>query len=165
MLARVRELKIPPMQVQSGSVSQTLRVLGFAESHPDAELYNHANIKYNSDGEQFSYLKGDVVKVQAHWSSPGSYFYLEAQNDVPSNISLEQLFSSGNNYVGANGYFNYVGEDSSADSYGINKPTTDFVRTNGNLAAPTGYTNNSAAKTTGTGAYLTMPVQLETLVL
>ena len=48
---------------------------GFAESHPTAELYNHANIKYNSDGEQFSYLKGDVVKVQAHWASPGSYFY------------------------------------------------------------------------------------------
>ena len=127
--------------------------LGFAESHPNAELYNHANIKYNSDGEQFSYLKGDMVKVQAHWASPGSYFYLEAQNDVPRNISLEQLFSSGNNYVGANGYFNYVGEDSSADSYGINKPTTDFVRTNGNLAAPTGYTDDSAPKTTGTGAY------------
>ena len=122
--------------------------LGFAESHPTAELYNHANIQYNSDGEQFSYLEGDVVKVQAHWDSPGSYFYMEAQSDVPRNISLEQLFSSDNGYVGANGFFNYVGEDSSADNYGINKPTTDFVRTNGNLASPTSFTSRNAAATT-----------------
>jgi flagellin len=148
--------------------------LGFAESHPSAELYNHANIKYNSDGEQFSYLKGDMVKVQAHWSSPGSYFYMEAQSDVPRNISLEQLFTSGNGYVGANGFFNYVGEDSSADNYGINKPTTDFVRTNGNFSAPTTYTaantavalantatlKNYVAATPGAATYPTMATQI-----
>ena len=77
----------------SAATSKWIRIadksgLGFAESHPTAELYNHSNIKYNSDGEQFSYLKGDVVKVQAHWASPGSYFYMEAQTDVPRNISL-----------------------------------------------------------------------------
>ncbi len=111
--------------------------LGFAESHPTAEIYNHSNIKYNSDGEQFAYLKGDVVKVPAHWASPGSYFYLEAQNDVPRNISLEALFSG--NYVGDNGYFGYVGEDSSMDAVGVNKPTTEFLRTNSNLPAPDSY--------------------------
>ena len=127
----------------SGETSKWIRISdksgqGFAEAHPTAEVYNHSNIKYNSDGEQFSYLKGDVVKVPAHWASPGSYFYMEAQADVPRNISLEQLFSG--NYVGANGYFNYVGEDSSMDINGINKPTTDFVRTNGNLPSPSTYT-------------------------
>ena len=129
----------------SAATSKWIRIadksgLGFAESQPTAELYNHANIKYNSDGEQFSYLKGDMVKVEAHWASPGSYFYMEAQTDVPRNISLEQLFSG--NYVGSNGYFNYVGEDSSMDVNGINKPTTDFLRTNSNLPSPDTYTQN-----------------------
>ena len=130
----------------SAATSKWIRIadksgLGFAESHPTAEIYNHSNIKYNSDGEQFSYLKGDVVKVQAHWGSPGSYFYMEAQTDVPRNISLEQMFSG--NYVGANGYFNYVGEDSSMDTNGINKPTTDYVRTNVNFPSPDVYANDS----------------------
>ena len=137
----------------NGANSKWIRIaeksgLGFAESHPTSEVYNHSNIKYNSDGEQFSYLKGDVVKVPAHWSSPGSYFYLEAQSDVPRNISLEQLFSTGNNYVGANGFFNYVGEDSSMDAVGVNKPTTDFLRTNANLPSPDAFDGTAANLTT-----------------
>ena len=96
--------------------------LGFAESHPTAELYNHANIKYNSDGEQFSYLKGDVVKVQAH-CKPRKLLYMEAQTDVPRNISLEQLFSAVI-ISGANGFFNYVGSDSSWTQMELSQPLT-----------------------------------------
>ena len=129
----------------NGANSKWIRIAesngsGFAEAHPTAETYNQEH-RRQFDGEQFAYLKGDVVKVPAHWASPGSYFYLEAKADVPRNISLEQLFSGG--YVGANGYMDYVGTDSSLDAYGINKPTTDYNRVNENYAPPT--TFNSAA--------------------
>ena len=94
-----------------GAVSQFIRLAdkggkGFAESFPLAAQYDHTNMKYNSKGEQVAYLKGDVVKVQAHYASPGSYFYMKAQNDVPRGIGLESLFAS--NQVGTTGYFDYV---------------------------------------------------------
>ena len=50
---------------------------GFSESFPFASQYDHTSMKYNSKGEQMAYLKGDVVKVQAHFASPGSYFLLK----------------------------------------------------------------------------------------
>ena len=80
-----------------------------------------------------AYLKGDVIKVPAHWSSPGSYLYMEAQTDVPQGLTLAELFDS---YVGSGGYFDYVGQDRSNGASAGDKPTTDFVRANSNLAEP-----------------------------
>ena len=80
-----------------------------------------------------AYLKGDVIKVPAHWSSPGSYLYMEAQTDVPQGLTLAELFDS---YVGSGGYFDYVGQDRSNGAAAGGKPTTDFVRANVNLAEP-----------------------------
>ena len=77
-----------------GSTSQWIRLAdeggnGFAESYPLSPSYDHTSIKYNAKGERVAYLKGDIVKAQAHWASPGSYFFLKAQNDVPRGIDLE----------------------------------------------------------------------------
>ena len=117
---------------------------GFAEAFPGSEEYNHGNIKYSTSGERVAYLKGDVVKVPAHWGSPGSYLYLKANTDVPRGLTLEQLFSGG--YVGENGYMDYVGQDRSNGATVSDKPTTDYVRTNSNLPEPSLYaTNNDAA--------------------
>ena len=66
---------------------------GFAESYPNAPVYDHTNLKYNSEGEAVAYLQGDVVKVPAHWASPGSYVFLEAKADISRGISLEALFN------------------------------------------------------------------------
>ena len=68
---------------------------GFAESYPNAPVYDHTNLKYNSEGEAVAYLQGDVVKVPAHWASPGSYVFLEAKADISRGISLEALFRPG----------------------------------------------------------------------
>jgi len=110
---------------------------GFAESYPDASIYDHTSSKYNAEGNRVAYLKGDIVKVEAHWSSPGSYIFLKAQNDVPRNIQVSDLFSR--DYVGENGYFDYVGQDTVADAYGQNKPTTTFVRANSDLPSPSSF--------------------------
>ena len=110
---------------------------GFAEAFPLASEYNHTNTKYNSKGERVAYLKGDVVKVPAHYASPGSFFYLKAQTDVPQGIILESLFSS--NQIGETGYFDYVGQDRSNGSTKSDKPTTEFVRTNKDLPSPDEY--------------------------
>ena len=110
---------------------------GFAESFPLASVYDHTNLKYNSKGEQVAYLKGDVVKVQAHYASPGSYFYLKAQNDVPRGIDLESLFAG--NHVGTTGYFDYVGQDRSNGATVGDKPITEFLRTNEDLPSPVSF--------------------------
>jgi flagellin-like hook-associated protein FlgL len=115
---------------------------GFAESFPHASQYDHTSLKYNSKGEQVAYLKGDVVKVQAHFASPGSHFYLKAQNDVPRGINLESLFAS--DQVGTSGYFDYVGQDRSNGATSGDKPITEFLRTNGNLPQPSLFTPGSA---------------------
>jgi flagellin-like hook-associated protein FlgL len=120
------------------SLSSWIRVAdkggdGFAESFPTAGEYSQYNTQRNSDGEVMAYLKGDVIKVPAHWSSPGSYLYMEAQTDVPQGLTLSELFDS---YVGSGGYFDYVGQDRSNGAAAGGKPTTDFVRANGNLAEP-----------------------------
>jgi len=130
-----------------GSTSQWIRLAdkggkGFAESFPLASQYDHTNLKYNSDGEQVAYLKGDVVKVQAHYASPGSYFYLKAQNDVPRGMSLESLFAG--NHVGTTGYFDYVGQDRSNGATAGDKPITEFLRTNEDLASPVSFAGTIA---------------------
>ena len=130
-----------------GSTSQWIRLAdkggkGFAESFPLAAQYDHTNMKYNSKGEQVAYLKGDVVKVQAHYASPGSYFYLKAQNDVPRGMSLESLFAG--NHVGTTGYFDYVGQDRSNGATAGDKPITEFLRTNEDLASPVSFAGTIA---------------------
>jgi flagellin-like hook-associated protein FlgL len=122
-----------------GSTSQWIRLAdaagnGFAEAYPLSPGYDHTSMKYNSKGERVAYLKGDVVKVDAHWASPGSYFFLEAVNDVPRGINLESLFAGG--HVSPTGYFDYVGSDRSNGATADDKPITEFLRTNGNLPQP-----------------------------
>ncbi len=116
--------------------------VGFAESYPDAPEYNQYNTQFNSKGEPVAYLKGDKVKIPAHWASPGSNLFLEAQSDVPQGITLYELFSNGYVTSDNTGYFQYVGDDSNGS--GI-KPTTEFVRANSNLSEPTNMTANSAS--------------------
>ena len=115
---------------------------GFAEAFPLAGEYSHTNTKYNSKGERKAYLKGDVVKVAAHHGSPGSFFYMKAQTDVPQGIVLESLFASGQ--VGATGYFDYVGQDRSNGATTSDKPTTEFLRTNKKLPSPDAYDPDAA---------------------
>ena len=125
-----------------GSTSQWIRLAdesgnGFAESFPLSPSYDHTNMKYNAKGERVAYLKGDVVKIQAHWASPGSHIFLKAQNDVPRGLDLESLFAGG--HVGATGYFDYVGSDRSNGATADDKPLTEYLRTNVNLAEPVSF--------------------------
>jgi flagellin-like hook-associated protein FlgL len=101
---------------------------GFVEAFPEAKEFDSFSLKRTSDGRQMSYLKGDVVKVPAHWDSPGSYFYLKAQTDVPYGKTLNDIYNE--NQVGPSKFFDYVGQNAN----GI--PTTDFVRANANLPDP-----------------------------
>jgi flagellin-like hook-associated protein FlgL len=110
---------------------------GFSEAFPDAEEYSEFSFKRNAKGDEVAYLQGEVVKVSAHWASPGSYLFLKANNDVPRGLTLSEIFD-GN--VGANGYFDYVGTSKSTG-----KPTTDFVRANADLPQPSVYATNTLA--------------------
>ena len=129
---------------------------GFAEAFPLAGEYSHTNTKYNSKGERKAYLKGDVVKVPAHYGSPGSFFYMKAQTDVPQGIILESLFASGQ--VGATGYFDYVGQDRSNGSTTSDKPTTEFLRTNKELPSPDSYDPTSATNINALASLMTANV-------
>ena len=110
---------------------------GFSEAFPEAEEYSEFSIKMNAKGDEVAYLQGEVVKVSAHWASPGSYLFLKANHDVPRGLTLSEIFD-GN--VGANGYFDYVGTSKSTG-----KPTTDFVRANADLPQPSVYATNTLA--------------------
>lgn len=101
---------------------------GFSEAFPSAAEFDPFSLQRTSDGRAMSYLKGDVVRVPAHWDSAGSYFYLEAQTDVPYGKTLNELYNEGQ--VGEGKFFDYVGENSA----GI--PTTEFVRANSLLPDP-----------------------------
>ena len=101
---------------------------GFVEAFPESAEFDPFSLKRTSSGRQMSYLKGDVVKVPAHWDSPGSFFYLKAQTDVPYGKTLNDLYNE--NQVGPGKFFDYVGNNAA----GI--PTTDFVRANANLPDP-----------------------------
>jgi flagellin-like hook-associated protein FlgL len=116
---------------------------GFAEAFPSAADYDSTTTKYNSRGEKVAYLKGDVVRVPAHWATPGSYIFLEAQADVPQGIALEKVFND--NHVGANKFFDYVGQDRSNGAITGDKPTTEYVRANSNLSEPSIYTSGTGA--------------------
>jgi flagellin-like hook-associated protein FlgL len=115
---------------------------GFAEAFPSSPDYDSTTTKYNSRGEKVAYLKGDVVRVPAHWANPGSYLFLEAQADVPQGIALERVFND--DHVGENKFFNYVGQDRSNGAITGDKPTTEYVRANSNLAEPSLYTPGTA---------------------
>ena len=123
--------------------------LGFAESFPTASDYNPDSMKYTSDGDVVAYLKDDVIKVPAHWSSPGSNLFLRANADIPRGMTLADVFARDTNgdslYIGDGKYFDYVGKDSSNQNGVPSKPTTEYIRANINLAEPSLY--NSAAPT------------------
>ena len=130
-----------------GSTSQWIRLAdeggnGFAESYPLSPSYDHTNMKYNAKGERVVYLKGDAVKVQAHWASPGSHVFLKAQTDIPRGINLESLFAGG--HIGPTGYFDFVGSDRSNGATADDKPLTEFLRTNANLAEPVVFNETAA---------------------
>jgi len=110
---------------------------GFSEAFPGAPVYSELSTKFNSNGREVAYLQGDVVKVPAHWASPGSYLFLKANTDVPKGFTIDELFD-GN--VGENGYFDYVGTSESTG-----KPTTEFVRANAEMAQPSLFTSGSAS--------------------
>lgn len=115
---------------------------GFAEAYPTASAFNPDSIKYTSSGDQVAYLKGDIIKVPAHWSSPGSNLFIKAEADVPRGMTLQQIFAlDANNsasHVGDGKYFTYVGEDTMDGA----KPTTEYIRANINLSEPTSYVGN-----------------------
>ncbi len=105
---------------------------GFAESYPNAPTYDHTNLKFTAKGEPKAYLKGDILKVQAHWNDPNAYVYIKALSDVPQNITLERIL---NGMISGEGkYFDFVGVDRTGDKYG--KPTTDYVRPNSEHSTP-----------------------------
>ena len=110
---------------------------GFAEAYPSSPEFDPYSLKYNSKGDKVAYLKDDVIKVPAHWASPGSYLFLRAEVDVPQGMTLNDIFnldSSGNmTNIGDGKYFTFVGEDSLDGA----KPTTEFVRANINHPEPT----------------------------
>ena len=131
--------------------SQWIRIadaegVGFAEAYPDSPEYNFNSIKYNSSGDQVAYLKGDRIKVPAHWASPGSYLFLEAQADVPRGLTLSDIFALDGNgdatHIGDSKYFKYVGEDTGNNA----KPTTEYIRANINLKEPSFYSGNNATQ-------------------
>ena len=130
-----------------GAHSQWIRLAdksgaGFAEAYPQAPLYNEFNSKVNSSGERVAYLKGDIIKVPAHWN--GGSVYMEAQTDVPQGLTLSELFEDGN-YIGASGYFDYIGSDKSNGGTDAKaKPTTEFVRANANFAEPEAWDGTDA---------------------
>jgi flagellin-like hook-associated protein FlgL len=115
---------------------------GFAESYPDAAEYDPYSIKYNSKGDQVAYLKGDILKVPAHFASEGSYLYIKAEADVPRGMTLGDLFALKNGeptHIGDGKYFSYVGEDSLDGP----RPTTEYVRANINYPEPDSVTNTA----------------------
>ena len=109
---------------------------GFAESYPNAPVYDHTNLKYNADGEAVAYLEGDIVKVPAHWASPGSYVFLEAKADVSRGISLEALFDENTHGIGPTKFFDYVGANRSNGYSQDLKPLTEFQSANASLPEP-----------------------------
>ena len=115
---------------------------GFAEGYPMAPEYDHTNLKFNAEGEEVAYLKGEVVKVQAHWASKGSFLFLKAQSDIPRGMDLATLYDNGQ--VGPNGFFDYVGSERSNGKTVDGKPLTEFLRTNEDLPMPSIYNGTAA---------------------
>lgn len=107
---------------------------GFSEAYPDAPSYNHNNLKFDSRGDAKAYLKGDILKVQAHWNDPNSAVYIKALADVPRGITLNKILLEG---MGDGKYFEFVGSNSPLSSdTSVIKPTTSYVRPNKNHETP-----------------------------
>ena len=131
--------------VDRGIHSQWIRIAdldgkGFAEAYPNAPLYDHNNLKFNSDGVAVAYLKGDILKVQAHWNDPNSFIFIEAQSDVPRSITLDRIMEE---YIGDNRYFNYVG--ATTGNVG-GRPTSSYIMPNSDHVTPTNYNNNTVSE-------------------
>ena len=113
---------------------------GFSEAYPQAPSYDMRNLQFNGKGEAMAYLKGDIIKVQAHWNDPNSFVFLQAQNDVPQNIMIDQLLLNG---IGTGKYFDFIGNDQTNDQKG--KPTTQFGLPNSKHSTPDSITDNNNA--------------------
>ena len=107
---------------------------GFAEAYPDAPLYDHNSLKFNSSGDAVAYLEGDTVKVQAHWNDPNSFIFIKAESDVPRNITLNTILDK---YMGDGKYFSFIGEDRTGDATG--RPTSSYIMPNSDHVTPAAY--------------------------
>lgn len=112
---------------------------GFSEAYSDAPTYDMRNLQFNSKGEAVSYLKGDIIKVQAHWNDPNSFVFLQAQNDVPQNILIDELLLNG---IGSGKYLDFIGRRKSDDQKG--KPASQFVIPNSEHSTPLSITSRDA---------------------
>jgi len=130
----------------SGSVkSNWIRIAdksgkGFSEAYPNAPLYDHNNLKFNSSGEAVAYLEGDIIKVQAHWNDPNSAIFIKAQTDVPRNITLDKIIREG---MGEGKYFEYVGVDQTNDISG--RPTSSYIMPNQEHTTPVAYEGSAVS--------------------
>jgi flagellin-like hook-associated protein FlgL len=114
---------------------------GFSEAYPDAPTYDMRNLQFNAKGEAMSYLKGDIIKVQAHWNDPNSFVFLKAQNDVPQNILIDQLLLTG---IGTGKYFDFIGNNQLSNGQ-KGKPATQFGLPNSKYTTPEGIKKNDAS--------------------
>ena len=110
---------------------------GFSEAYPNAPLYDHNSLKFNSNGDAVAYLEGDVLKVQAHWNDPSSFIFIKAQTDVPRNITLNKIIDE---YVGEGKYFEFVGAGGTSD-----KPTSVYTMPNKAHTTPETYVSNDVS--------------------
>ena len=116
---------------------------GFSEAYPSAPEYDHNNLKFNGKGDAMSYLKGDILKVQAHWNDPNSFVFIRALADIPRGITLNKILLEG---IGDGKYFEFVGANSQMDGdLSTNKPTTSYVRPNKAHETPDDMENGSTA--------------------
>jgi flagellin-like hook-associated protein FlgL len=111
---------------------------GFAESYPDAQLYNPYSSKKDARGANVAYLEGDVVKAPAHWNSSASNIFLRANSDVPQGKTMAEVFAE--DLVGPGKMFEMVGE-----SLATARPTTEFISENKNFKAPSLFSTDNFA--------------------
>ena len=117
---------------------------GFSEAYPNAPLYDHNSLKIGSSGDVVSYLEGDVLKIQAHWSDPNSFIYIKAQMDVPRNITLNKILEE---HTGEGKYFEFVGVDRTGDMDG--RPTSSYIMPNAEHATPSAYDGSDVSQLAG----------------
>ncbi len=104
---------------------------GFSEIYPAVPEFDQNNLKFNSSGDAMAYLRGDVVKVQAHWADPYSFVYLKANMDVPRKHSIDTFLNEG---LGSGKHFEYLSVNRANDQDG--RPTTEFIKQNSNWTDP-----------------------------
>ena len=115
---------------------------GFGEAFPNADVFDPFSSKRNAKGRSVSYLQGDVVKVPAHWDSPGSYYYMKAQTDIPYGKTLAEIYAE--DQVGPGKFFDYIG-NALPKADGTLIPTTDFIRQNKDYPDPSLYNPEDAS--------------------